>query len=362
MNSPLSVWRWRVARWPAPVNPFIGRADLALTWLTEAGSDPHFMAELRALLMDTGATASSLPAGLNLLAEVSRLLASGELSLAPEFQPPSPAAEEIFFVQPDAEVSPAVFKKEPPPPPPRRKAPLSRLPPARCWRRRASSRPPNRERHSARNVNRINNMDAYTRAKIEEILWPPGGPARTPEHQVKVWAVLDGARDPRIFPALDLLDRDYCCLYAGKLHPRLARAAPYLVRLEKGDRFTDFLIREGWGRSWGTFLRTQRSYSELRKHLRTFLRVKDETGRKMIFRWYDPRVLRVYLPTCTAAELRTVFGPVERYIVERPDARGTLVYSLTTLPFFHLAAADRPFRPAAAPPAGTGWEQPGNGW
>jgi len=184
------------------------------------------------------------------------------------------------------------------------------------------------------------------RAQVERALWPPAL-----EGKLRLWAVLDGARDTRIFPALDLLDRDYCCLYAGKLDPQLARAAPYLVRLEPGDRFSDFLIDEGWGRNWGIFLRTRTSYAELRKHLRTFLRVRDESGRKLIFRWYDPRVFRVYLPTCTAGELRTVFGPVDQYLIERPGGQGLLEYSPGEQPFFHLATAERLFLPPSEAPA-----------
>jgi hypothetical protein len=30
----------------------------------------------------------------------------------------------------------------------------------------------------------------------------------------------------------------------------------------------------------------------------------------LLFRYYDPRVLRVYLPSCRPSELETVFGPV----------------------------------------------------
>jgi hypothetical protein len=51
----------------------------------------------------------------------------------------------------------------------------------------------------------------------------------------------------------------------------------------------------------------------LRHHLRTLLVVKSWSGERMLFRYYDPRVLRAYLPTCTSDELRTVFGPVPQY-------------------------------------------------
>jgi hypothetical protein len=76
------------------------------------------------------------------------------------------------------------------------------------------------------------------------------------------------------------------------------------------------VIDNGWGNSWGVFLRTETSIRELRRHLRGFLRVRDEAGRRMIFRYYDPRVLRAYLPTCWPEELETVFGPVESYLME----------------------------------------------
>jgi hypothetical protein len=54
----------------------------------------------------------------------------------------------------------------------------------------------------------------------------------------------------------------------------------------------------------------------LRRHLREFLRVRDEAGKRLIFRYYDPRILRVYLPTCWPAELNTFFGPISAFITE----------------------------------------------
>ena len=75
------------------------------------------------------------------------------------------------------------------------------------------------------------------------------------------------------------------------------------------------LLDEGWGRSWGVFA-TIHDSTALRRHLRRFLKVHDEDGREMVFRFYDPRVLRVYLPTCRRDELAQVFGPVSSYLTE----------------------------------------------
>ena len=144
-----------------------------------------------------------------------------------------------------------------------------------------------------------------------EALWPPGQPA-----SLAVFAILDGARDERIYGAVDGTRLPKDCLYSGDLPWQMQLTAPYLVQLDRGDRFTRHVLAEGWGNSWGTFLRTEAGIKQLRRHLRQFLRVRDERGRRLIFRYYDPRVLRVYLPTCTPAELETFFGPIHSFVME----------------------------------------------
>jgi len=159
------------------------------------------------------------------------------------------------------------------------------------------------------------------RDRILETFWP----ARMSRWS-KLCAVLDCARDERIFAAVERCHLDKSCLYAGRIPWVLQRAAPHLVVLEPEDRFTRYLLEEGWGNCWGIFLRTELPMLDVRRHLRTLLRVKDERGRKLLFRWYDPRVLRQYLPTCFSGELRTFFGPVEQFFCESADSRMLLHY------------------------------------
>lgn len=164
-------------------------------------------------------------------------------------------------------------------------------------------------------------MPAKTRDQILAALWPEGLSTR-----VNVWAILDGARDERIFGAVDRTYQDKCCLYSGDLPWQLQMAAPYLVQLDREDRFTNYLLDNGWGNSWGVFLRSETSMKNLRRHLRAFLRVRDQSGQYLIFRYYDPRVLRIYLPTCTKEELRTVFGPIAQFITEDDDPGAALEF------------------------------------
>ncbi len=54
----------------------------------------------------------------------------------------------------------------------------------------------------------------------------------------------------------------------------------------------------------------------MRKHFRTFLMVKGSDGESLCFRYYDPRVLSIYLPTTNEEERNTVFGPIKEYYCE----------------------------------------------
>jgi hypothetical protein len=152
------------------------------------------------------------------------------------------------------------------------------------------------------------------------MLWPPGAPRGT-----SVWAVLDAARDERIYTALMFSRLEYICLYSGNLPDALKRTAPYLIELGPTYTFTRPLIDRCWGNGWGVFLRIGDA-SNLRHHLRSFLRVQDESGRRLIFRYYDPRVLRAYLPTCNTEELNALFGPVDSYLVEGEEGQSLIEF------------------------------------
>jgi hypothetical protein len=48
--------------------------------------------------------------------------------------------------------------------------------------------------------------------------------------------------------------------------------------------------------------------------------VKTEQGKMLYFRFYDPRVLRIFLPTCDAMQLRELFGDaIDSFILEDED-------------------------------------------
>ena len=187
--------------------------------------------------------------------------------------------------------------------------------------------------------------DASARRTIVETLWATSGE--------EVYAVLDAARDPSIYPRVRACGVRHECLYAGAIPRELAEVAPYLVRLWRDHPFTEELLDEGWGKSWGVFATGACDVETMRGHLRRFLRVRREQGPTMIFRYYDPRVLRLYLPTCTGEELETFFGPVSRFVLEDADAsrvvafgRGPGTWSASKIALDEVVAqTPRPARP-----------------
>ena len=144
-----------------------------------------------------------------------------------------------------------------------------------------------------------------------------------------LFAVLDGASVADLREKLHLHRPEHECLFDGELEPDMAQVAPYLVRLEPNTEFSDWLIGQGWGKHWGVFAVASADLRALYQHFRKFLIVYGPDGQPLRFRYYDPRVLRIYLPTCNAEELRIVFGPVAAYLLEGEEPDTLLRFRMT---------------------------------
>jgi hypothetical protein len=150
--------------------------------------------------------------------------------------------------------------------------------------------------------------------------------------ETNLYAVLDGASVPELPQLLWDLEPENICLYRGELEPDMAEVAPYLVKLEYNHPFTKLVCEQGWGKHWGIFVITpdEINLRDLRNHFRRFIMVYDPDGILIYFRYYDPRVLRVYLPTCNAEEAKIVFGPIGSYITEDQDLSVLLKFSFSS--------------------------------
>ena len=131
-----------------------------------------------------------------------------------------------------------------------------------------------------------------------------------------IFAIVDAARSPAALSALVTHSELYYSLYDGPEGEQLADVAPYLVALPPRSALLATLLRNHWGDSRFTLIFADTDFKSVRRQLRRFLMVEDERNKKMYFRFYDPRVLRIFLPTCTPEECLDFFGPIAWFVLE----------------------------------------------
>lgn len=155
-------------------------------------------------------------------------------------------------------------------------------------------------------------------------LWPNGNDPSADQ----VYWLLDGARDPQISQRVRYGELRFWSLYSGELTPRLRAAAPYLVQLQYGTAATLALLARGWGHGWGIFVVAPAGVSmfQVRLHLKKLLRVRTEEGTVLMFRYYDPRVLLTFLPTCTPEQFRDFLGDLTRLVIETEGGQSWHVF------------------------------------
>jgi pSer/pThr/pTyr-binding forkhead associated (FHA) protein len=125
-----------------------------------------------------------------------------------------------------------------------------------------------------------------------------------------VFGFLDPLRDNRIPVFLDASRERY-----ERVEETLA-PSPYLVNLPPRCKLLDVLIKDGWGRGWGFYFASTAGFDELRVHWRRYVILRNEEGREITFRFWDPRVLAVVLPSMQPVEAREFLGPIARLVVE----------------------------------------------
>jgi hypothetical protein len=144
-----------------------------------------------------------------------------------------------------------------------------------------------------------------------------------------LYALLDAAREPSVLKVILESKEEHQSLYEGPQGAQLAHFAPYLVRVPQKSLLLDTLAEQAWSKSWGVFVTCDMPLKDLRTHFRHFLTVKLPDGSQVYFRYYDPRVLRLFLPTCLPEETTQFFGPVKHFLMEAEDPKLALHFTRT---------------------------------
>jgi len=142
----------------------------------------------------------------------------------------------------------------------------------------------------------------------------------------RTYCILDGAAVPDLPKRLYQLDPPNHSLIRGELTPDMVHVAPYVAIMMPNEKFTAWVIENSFGKNWGIYVQSRFSIFEMRRHFRSLISVHDEEGMPMIFRFYDPRVIRKFLPTCDKDQLKVFFGNVDTYFVEAEEEDKLLAY------------------------------------
>lgn len=140
--------------------------------------------------------------------------------------------------------------------------------------------------------------------------------------------LLDAARMLDFMAVAREMNPAHVCLYQGEAEETMSETAPYLFTYKSKSEFAQWLAQYGWGNSWGVFIQASVDIELLRRHFRKYIMVQMWDGKQVYFRFYDPRVLRVFLPTCSDGQLREFFGPVAQFLVEDDDKEKVVMFSL----------------------------------
>lgn len=141
-----------------------------------------------------------------------------------------------------------------------------------------------------------------------------------------LYGVVDAARDKELaFEGAIRHGWVLQWLFSEDTPAHMRDVAPYVVPItyeptypyEEGD-YLDLWARR-LGRSAGILLLAPVGPKPLRLHLREIFQVTDEQDREYYMRFYDPRMLRLFLPTCTGDEAQEFFGPIRAILVESDE-------------------------------------------
>jgi hypothetical protein len=148
------------------------------------------------------------------------------------------------------------------------------------------------------------------------------------EAQWKLYAIVDGAQAFELAFAARLMGHELYTLFSGDLAESAAHVGPCLVVIGEPSALLQQWV-EKMGSNAGVLFESTAELDRLCAHLRTIFVAADEEGQEYFFRFYDPRVLRAFLPTCRQDELREFFGPIDSWIAETRDGSAFTVSSLT---------------------------------
>ncbi|MGY2261785.1 DUF4123 domain-containing protein [Pseudomonas sp. SDO55104_S430] len=142
-------------------------------------------------------------------------------------------------------------------------------------------------------------------------------------HGISRYLLLDGASIDSLPTRLYRLDSSPTIewLYHGTPYRALFDVGPALVVL-RADSPLEKAFMDHWQHDAGVMLESDAPMLELAEYLRSLLHARVSGGASLLFRYYDPRVMRHWLPALSSAERDRMMGPISRVRLPAKDDQG----------------------------------------
>ena len=147
---------------------------------------------------------------------------------------------------------------------------------------------------------------------------------------IVTYALIDAARDYVRIGLARSLSLPGISLFEGAKGQQLEDVAPHLFLCDPVGQMGEILLAPDGQDGCGVLLDARIDVMQVRRHLRHFLLVRRQRDmKKVYFRFYDPRVLRAFLPACTAHELTRFFGPITAFHCQGDNPGEVLTFTLS---------------------------------
>ncbi|MDR0332282.1 MAG: DUF4123 domain-containing protein [Dysgonamonadaceae bacterium] len=130
------------------------------------------------------------------------------------------------------------------------------------------------------------------------------------------YVLIDGALWGNDLRKAKQKNKNRCSLYKGATGKELDSAAPYLFCVEADSEFEKWVKEQDPAKRHVMWLHSSVTLEELRKHFRRFLRMKNEKGTYIYFRFYSPRVFNCVFPHLTEVQRCDFFKEINYILTE----------------------------------------------
>lgn len=145
----------------------------------------------------------------------------------------------------------------------------------------------------------------------------------------EVFALLDGATVRQLPDFLEDEEAEHAPLTPPESEEaEEVTRCTYLTRVESAtSAVAEWLMSQGWGANWGLWISAPAgtALEDLLGYLRELVQVRLPDGRIVFFRFYDPRVWRVFFPTCDSQQHQHLFSQNVFYGCESADGTALII-------------------------------------